>query len=142
MGPYITIMPVNPAYIVVPAYNPVVVFAAPRPGFAVSLGIRFGFGISIGAAFRPWGWGFTNFNWGAHTIIVNNRPWGRTWANRATYVHPYAVRRFAPSAPRPPEQHQLERRSPQERADARAGRAVKEEHAKAPKRENKRDERR
>jgi hypothetical protein len=141
MGPYITVMPVNPAFIVVPYYSPAVVFAAPRIGFVVGTGIRFGFGVSIGLAFRPWGWGFTSFNWGAHVLIVNNRPWGRTWVNRATYVHPYAVRRFAPSAPRPPEQHQLERRSAQERDDARAGRAVKEEHSKAPKSESKREER-
>jgi len=142
MGPYITIMPANPAFIVVPAYNPAVVFAAPRIGFAVGAAIRFGFGISIGLAFRPWGWGLTRFNWGAHAVIVNNVPWGRTWANRATYVHPYSVRRFAASAPRPPERHELVKRSPSERQDAKAGRAVKEEHAKAPKRENKRDEHR
>jgi len=106
MGPYITIMPVNPAFIVVPFYSPAIVFAAPRLGFAVGAAIRFGFGVSIGLAFRPWGWGLTHFNWGGHAVIVNNRPWGRTWANRATYVHPYTVRRFAASAPRPPEQHE------------------------------------
>ncbi|MGA2988463.1 MAG: DUF3300 domain-containing protein [Terriglobia bacterium] len=138
MGPYVTIMPANPALIVVPAYNPAVVFVAPRPGFAVGFGIRFGFGVSIGLAFRPWGWGLSSFNWAAHTVIINNRPWGRTWVNRATYVHPYAVRRFAPTAARPAERHELEKRSPQERADARAGRATKEEHAKA--RETKHDD--
>jgi|SRR5208337_4043818 len=142
MGPYITIMPANPAFIVVPYYSPAVVFAAPRPGFAVGFAIRFGFGINIGFAFRPWGWGLTRFNWGGHALIVNNVPWGRTWANRATYVHPYSVRRFAASAPRPPERHELVKRSPSERQDAKAGRAVKEEHAKAPKHEDKRDERR
>jgi len=142
MGPFITIMPVNPAFIVVPFYSPAIVFAAPRPGFAVGLGIRFGFGISIGLAFRPWGWGLSRFDWGRHAVIINNAPWGRTWANRAAYVHPYTVRRFARAAPRPPEQHQLVRRSPSERQDARAGHAIKEEHAKAPKREKERDERR
>jgi hypothetical protein len=136
------IMPVNPAFIVVPFYSPAIVFAAPRPGFAVGLGIRFGFGISIGLAFRPWGWGLSRFDWGRHAVIINNAPWGRTWANRAAYVHPYTVRRFARAAPRPPEQHQLVRRSPSERQDARAGHAIKEEHAKAPKREKERDERR
>jgi hypothetical protein len=136
-------MPVNPAFVVVPAYSPAVVFAAPRIGFAVGAAIRFGFGVAIGFAFRPWGWGFTSFNWGAHAVIVNNRPWGRTWVNRTTYVHPYpGVRRFAPSAPRPPERHELERRTPQEGADAKAGRAVKEAHQKEPKHDNKRDERR
>jgi hypothetical protein len=142
MGPYITIMPANPAFVVVPAYSPAIVFAAPRFGFAVGAAIRFGFGVTIGLAFRPWGWGLTRFNWGGHALIVNNVPWGRTWANRATYVHPYAVRRFAPSASRPPEQHELVKRSPREREDAKVGRAVKEEHAKAPKREKKRDEHR
>jgi len=142
MGPYITIMPANPAFIVVPSYNPAVVFVRPRPGFAVGAAIRFGFGISIGVAFRPWGWGLTRFNWGGHAVIVNNVPWGRTWANRATYVHPYTVRRFAPSASRPPERHELVKRAPSEREDARAGRAVKEEHGKAPKRGHERDERR
>jgi len=136
-GPYITIMPVNPAFIVVPAYSPAIVFAAPRIGFAVGAAIRFGFGVAIGLAFRPWGWGFgwTHFDWGHHVVIVNNHPWGRTWVNRTTYVHPYTVRRFAASAPRPPEQHELVRRTPQERADARAGRPVREEHNKAPKEE-------
>ena len=41
-GPYITIMPVNPGYIVVPYYDPAVVFFAPRPGFAIGGAIRFG----------------------------------------------------------------------------------------------------
>ena len=116
--------------------------AAPRIGFAVGAAIRFGFGINIGFAFRPWGWGLTRFNWGGHALIVNNAPWGRTWANRATYVHPYSVRRFARSAPRPPERHELVKRSPAEREAAKAGRPVKEEHNKAPKHEEKRDEHR
>lgn len=100
-GPYITVMPVNPAFVVVPYYNPAVVFAAPAPGFFVGGAIRFGFGISVGVAFRPWGWGvvgYNRFDWGAHRVFINAAPWGRTWANRAVYVHPYpAVRRFAPS---------------------------------------------
>jgi hypothetical protein len=131
MGPYITILPANPAFIVVPSYSPAIVFAAPRIGFAMGAGIRFGFGVNIGLAFRPWGWGATRFNWGAHSVIVNNVPWGRTWTNRATYVHPYAVRRFAPGAPRPPERHELVKQSAREREDARAGRAIREEHDKA-----------
>jgi hypothetical protein len=142
MGPYITIMPANPAFIVVPYYNPAVVFVAPRPGFAIGFAIRFGFGINIGFAFRPWGWGLTRFNWGGHTLIVNSVPWGRTWANRATYVHPYSVRRFAASAPRPPERHELVNRSPAERDAAKEGRAVREEHPKAPKHEKERQEHR
>ena len=124
--PYIEILPVDPGVIVVPSYDPAIVFAAPRPGFVVSGAIRIGFGVRIGAAFAPWGWGSTHFGWGEHAIIVNNARWDRTWANRAAYVHPYAVRRYA--GPRPPEAHRLIARSPRERSDARQGRAPKEEH--------------
>jgi hypothetical protein len=129
-GPYITIMPYNPGFIVVPYYDPRIVFFAPRPGFVVGGGIRFGFGVTIGAFFSPWGWGpgFGRFDWGAHAVFINNARWGRTWVNRATYAHPYAgVRRFTP-AQRVPEAHELHARSPQERGAAREGRAVKEEH--------------
>ena len=126
--PYITIAPVNPDYIVVPYYDPAVVFLAPRPGFVVGGAIRFGFGVTIGAFFRPWGWGFSRFDWGTHAVFINNAPWRRTWFNRAAYVHPYpAVRRF-PGAARPPERHEVFRRSEQERRDAREGRAPHEEH--------------
>jgi hypothetical protein len=97
-GPYITIMPVNPGFIVVPYYNPAVVFFAPRPGFFVGGAIRFGFGVTIGGFFRPWGWGYSRFDWGAHAVFINNAPWRRTWFNRGTYVHPYpGVRRFTPA---------------------------------------------
>ena len=133
-GPYITIMPVDPGFIVVPYYNPGIVFFAPRPGFVVAGGIRFGFGVTIGAFFTPWGWGpgFGRFDWGAHALFVNNARWGRTWANRATYVHPYAgVRRFT-AAQRVPEAHQLHERSTQERAAPREGRRGVEEHHKGP----------
>src|SRR5580704_10778252 len=46
-GPYITIAPVNPGFIVVPYYDPTIVYFALRPGFFVGGGIRFGFGVSI-----------------------------------------------------------------------------------------------
>jgi len=127
-GPYITILPVNPGFIVVPVYDPTIVFFAPRPGFVVGGAIRFGFGITIGGFFRPWGWGLNRFDWGAHAVFINNAPWRRTWVNRATYVHPYpGVRRFAP-AERAPEHHELHERSERERGAAREGRAMKEEH--------------
>jgi hypothetical protein len=128
-GPYITIAPVDPGYIVVPYYDPGIVFFAPRPGFAVGLGIRFGFGVTIGGFFRPWGWGFGRFDWGGHAVFINNARWGRTWYNRGVYVHPYAgVRRFGPG-PRPAEQHELHERSERERSAAREGRGgVREEH--------------
>ncbi|MGH7246683.1 MAG: DUF3300 domain-containing protein [Pseudomonadota bacterium] len=95
-GPYIEIMPVNPGYIVVPAYNPMVVYARPRPGFFVGGAISFGAGFTIGAAFRPWGWGGNRFGWANHTTIINNTTWNRTYVNRTTYVHPYAVQRYRP----------------------------------------------
>ena len=125
-GPYITIMPVNPAFIVVPYYDPAIVFFPPRPGFVIGGAIRFGFGVTIGAFFRPWGWGYNRFDWGAHVVFVNNAPWGRTWVNRGTYVHPYeGVRRYGP-AERAPEAHPLHERSERERAAPRQGRRVEE----------------
>lgn len=130
-GPYIAIAPVNPAFVVVPYYNPAVVFVAPRPGFFVGGAIRFGFGVSVGVAFRPWGWGVVGYNrvdWGAHVMFVNNARWGRTWANRAVYVHPYpAVHRYAP-AHRVPEEHAVHPETQRERQDAREGRPTHEEH--------------
>src|SRR5665213_2231202 len=39
-GPYITILPVDPAFMYVPYYDPGVVFIAPRPGFAVGAAIN------------------------------------------------------------------------------------------------------
>jgi hypothetical protein len=126
-GPWIEINPVNPAFIVVPAYDPLVVFAPPRPGFRVAAAINFGFGFTIGAAFRPWGWGANHFVWNTHTVVVNNATWNRRWANRTTYVHPYTPQRY--NAPQRVETHQLIERSQHEREAARAGRAPeREEH--------------
>jgi hypothetical protein len=126
-GPYIEILPANPAFMVVPYYSPAVVFAAPRPGFVVGGAIRFGFGVSLGAGFAPWGWGSTRFVWANHGLIVNNAPWGRTWANRAVYVHPYAgVPRYRVAGRA--EQHPAIGRSQRERDAERGGRAREEEH--------------
>jgi len=127
-GPYITIEPVNPGFVVVPYYDPGIVFFAPRPGFFVGGGIRFGFGVTIGGFFRPWGWGYGRFDWGGHAVFINNARWGRTWVNRGSYVHPYTgVRRYAP-AERVPEHHELERRSEAERSAAEHGRRPVETH--------------
>jgi hypothetical protein len=129
-GPYITIVPVNWGYIVVPWYDPAIVFFAPRPGFVVGGAIRFGFGVTIGGFFAPWGWapGGIHFDWGGHAVFLNNARWGRTWVNRATYVHPYAaIRRPAPGAVRPPEAHALQPRSEAERAAPRQGKAMPRE---------------
>lgn len=89
-GQYVEILPVNPAYLYVPYYNPGVVFFAPRPGFAVGVGIRFGPAIVVGGAFAPWGWGSVGFGWGSHAILIDHAAWNRGWGNRRYYVHPYA----------------------------------------------------
>jgi len=126
-GPYIEILPANPAFIVVPYYDPLIVFAAPRPGFLIGGAISFRFGITIGAAFAPWGWGVSRFAWNEHRVFINNAVWNRTWVNRASYVHPYAgVERYA--GPRPAERHALQVRSERERQAARGGRERVEEH--------------
>jgi len=108
-GPYIEIAPAYPDSIYVPIYNPGVIFAGPpRPGVRVGAFISFGPGIVLGAAFRPWGWyeGGSRFYWDRHTVILNNRPWERTFVNRGSYVHPYEVRRYD----RPLERRELHER--------------------------------
>jgi hypothetical protein len=126
-GPYITIDPVDPAFVWVPAYDPAIVFFAPRPGFFVGGAIGWGFGINIGVWFRPWGWGWTSFNWGAHVVILAGHPWGRVWGNRFVYVHPWGpgVQRWA--AANRAEGHRLIPRDQAERRAAREGRARPEE---------------
>jgi hypothetical protein len=89
-GGDIEILPVNPAYIYVPTYNPAIVFGPPAPGFFIGGAIRFGPAIVIGAGFAPFGWAHPYFGWRAHSIYFDARPWGRTWVNRGVYVHPYA----------------------------------------------------
>lgn len=125
-GPYIEILPVNPAFVVVPYYEPAVVFARPRPGFRAGTAIIFGGGVRLVPVWSRWGWGTSRFAWDTHTVIINNAPWRRTWANRATYLHPYAVRRYA--VPAPPEQHRAVPRSAREREADRSDRRRKEEH--------------
>jgi hypothetical protein len=127
-GPYVEILPANPAYVVVPYYNPAVVFVPPHPGFVVAGAIRFGYGVSLGVSFGPWGWGGTNFVWASHTVIVNHAPWGRTWFNRATYVHPYTVRRYGPV--HEVDHHRVVARTARERDEERNGRSAKEEHSR------------
>ena len=136
-GPYIAIAPANPAYMVVPYYNPAVVYFPPRPGFFVGGAIGFNFGVSLGIGFRPWGWGYNRFDWGGHAIFLNNERWGRNWVNRGAYVHPYApeLRHAAPAfrpggggPGRPAESHELHSRSQQERGAWQGGRAREEEH--------------
>jgi len=101
----IEILPVNPGYVYVPYYNPAVVFGPPRPGFGVRFGITFGAGIYVGA-FAPFGWAGPAFGWRTHDIIIDHRPWARTWVNRGTYVHPYAYPVRRPVGPRVEEHHE------------------------------------
>ena len=127
-GPYIEILPVNPAFLYVPYYDPAVVFFPPRPGFFIGGAIVFRFGVGLGPAFRPWGWGLNRFVWNTHAVFINDRPWGRTWVNRGSYVHPYAVQRY--EAPRRVETHELRERTPAERGAYRGGRERIEEHGR------------
>lgn len=126
-GPYIEIEPVDPDYMVVPAYDPLIVYAAPRPGFYVGGAIGLGFGVGLGLAFRPWGWGYDRFDWGRHVVIINNEPWGRGWGNRRVYAHNYGpgVRRWEPN--RRAEGHRLIGRSEEERRAPREGHAHPQE---------------
>jgi len=125
-GPYIEILPANPAYVVVPYYDPMVVYARPRPGFFVGGAINFGYGVPIGPAFRPWGWGGNRVIWNSRNVIINNHNWDRTYINRGSYVHPYTVERY--SGPRYEERHQMYGRSERERDDEGHGRERREEH--------------
>jgi len=108
-GGYIEILPVNPAYIYVPAYDPAIVFGPPRPGFYIGGAIRFGPAIVVGAPFFAWGWAHPYFGWGTHSIFFDFTPWNRGWVNRGYYVHPYAhpfVHRPGPRV----ERHEVRRR--------------------------------
>ena len=100
-GGYIQILPIDPNVLYVPYYDPVVIFAPPRPGLAIAGAIHFGPGITIGAAFGGWGWWLgSGFLWPSHTLLIDRHPWGRVWANRAVYVHPYVHPWMRPIGPR------------------------------------------
>ena len=88
----IEILPVQQGYYYVPRYNPAVVFVRPRPGFYVGGAITFGPRIFIGGDFGRFGWMGPSMDWRGHTVIIDRRPWDRTWDNRARYVHPYTAR--------------------------------------------------
>ena len=127
-GPYIAITPVRPDYIVVPYYDPAVVYVRPRPGFFVGAAIGFRFGVGVGVAFRPWGWGLNRISWNQRVVVVNNAPWRRTWVNRREYVHPYAVRRTVVVNRPVVEHHELIERSERERSAGHYGHERVEEH--------------
>lgn len=108
-GDYIDIEPIEQGYYAVPVYNPGVVFARPARGFYVGSAITFGPRIYIGSAFSPWGWGGPGFDWRAHNVIIDRRPWDRSWVNRDRYEHPYmAPQRMRVEGPRM-ERHENER---------------------------------
>jgi len=100
-GGYVEILPLNPGVFYVPFYDPVVVFARPRPGFVVGTAIHFGPAVTISATFGTWGW-WTGpaFYWPAHTIVIGGHPWERGWVNRGVYVHPYPHAWLRPVGPR------------------------------------------
>jgi hypothetical protein len=128
-GPYITILPARADYVVVPYYDPAVVYVAPRPGFFIGAAIGFRFGVVLGPVFRPWGWGYNRVAWSSHAVFINNVRWDRRWDNRATYVHPYAIRRTAVvRGPAWHDQHELYPRTERERSAERYGHARVEEH--------------
>jgi len=138
-GPYIEIAQVNPGIVYVPYYDPQIVFARPRPGFAVSRGITFGFGIGLGPAFRVWGWGGNRISWNTHTVIINDAEWRRGWVNRGTYVHPYTMRRSGPPR-RIEEHHEIRERDARER-QAEHGRKRVEDHRREERKEEHRRDR-
>ena len=147
-GPYITIVPARPDYIVVPYYDPVVVYERPRPGFFIGAAIGYRFGVTVGVAFRPWGWGYgyNRIAWRERVVYVNNCAWHRNWENRTVYVHPYKVRRVVivdhdhdrDRDWREHERHEVYERSERERESARWGHERFEEH-RADRREDRRE---
>ena len=56
--------------------------------------------VTLGASFGRFGWFGAGFGWGAHTLLIDHRPWTRTYVNRGAYVHPYAHPYVRPAAPR------------------------------------------
>src|ERR1700694_2258128 len=106
---YIQILPVNPSLIYLPYYDPLVVFAPPRPGIAIGGAIRFGLAVTIEAVFGGWGWWLgSGFAWPSHAILIDRRPWGKVWINRSEYIHPYVHPWVRPAGPRV-EIHRLRR---------------------------------
>jgi hypothetical protein len=97
---YVEIQPYNPYLYYVPIYDPFVVFGPPRAGFFVGGAIRFGPAVTLGVTFGRFGWFGAGFGWGAHTLLIDHRPWTRTFVNRGAYVHPYSHPYVRPAAPR------------------------------------------
>ena len=99
-GGYIEIEPFDPYLYYVPIYDPLIVFAPPRPGLFIGGVIRFGPAVTLGVSFGRFGWFGAGFGWRDHALLIDHRPWVRTYANRSVYVHPYAHPYVRPAAPR------------------------------------------
>ena len=99
-GGYVEIEPFNPYLYYVPVYDPLIVFGPPRPGLFIGGVIRFGPAVTLGVSFGRFGWFGAGFGWGSHALLIDHRPWVRTYANRGVYVHPFAHPYVRPAAPR------------------------------------------
>ena len=97
-GDDIQIQPFNPYVYYVPEYDPMIVFAPPRPGFFTGGALRYNHPVSLGPSFGRFGWFGSGFEWGAHTLLIDHRPWERTPANRNVYVAPLAHPYVRPAA--------------------------------------------
>jgi hypothetical protein len=104
-GGYVEIEPFNPYLYYVPVYDPLIVFGPPRRGYFVGGAIRFGPAVTLGVSFGRFGWFGAGFGWGSHALLIDHRPWERTYVNRGAYVHPYAHPYVRPAAPRIEEHH-------------------------------------
>jgi Protein of unknown function (DUF3300) len=104
-GGYIELEPFNPYLYYVPVYDPLIVFGPPRRGFVVDGAIRFGAPVTLGVTFGRFGWFGAGFGWGSHAVLIDHRPWERTYDNRGEYVHPYARPYARPTSPRVEEHH-------------------------------------
>jgi hypothetical protein len=71
-GDAIGILPVDPALIVIPMYDPSVVFERPRPGYGMTGFVRYGVGVHVGTAFVRWGWGSTHIAWQSRAVMFNS----------------------------------------------------------------------
>jgi hypothetical protein len=116
-GGYIDIQPVG-AYMYVPMYDPLVVFARPRPGFFVGGAIRFGTGFH-------WVAGYNRFNWRSHEVVVNRQVW----------THPVVRTHVQPNRGFDQGQRQREQRNftaPQQRSFAPTTRPTEQRNFQAP----------
>jgi len=112
-GPFLQILPADAGFIVVPYYDPAIVFVPPPPGAVLQHPVYCGYGIRIGIWLSSWGWGTTRIVWPTHTMIIHGSSWHREWAARGVYSHQPLDWH---TAQRPPDQHEARPRTPSERA--------------------------